>query len=72
MPAEIASAERIILLEHGKIVEDGTPAQLMSNTSSKTYKRLRRYVALFEEHMNEPILRKTKQKRKQRKGVKHG
>ena len=74
VPAEIASAERIILLEDGKIVEDGTPAQLMSDTSTKTYKRLRRYAALFEESINNTAPRKTKQKtkRKQRKGVKHG
>ena len=64
VPAEIASAERIILLEKGKIIEDGTPAKLMSDTTSKTYKRLKKYVALFDI----PV---TKTSRK-RKGVKHG
>ena len=47
VPAEIASADRILLLEDGQIVEDGTPQKLMTNESSKTYKRLKRYKALF-------------------------
>ena len=64
VPAEIACAERIILLEKGKIIEDGTPSQLMSDTTSKTYKRLKKYVALFD-------IPATKNSRKQ-KGVKHG
>ena len=48
VPAEIASANRILLLENGKIVEDGTPKKLMSNPNSKTYKRLKRYILLFK------------------------
>ena len=48
VPAEIASANRILLLENGKIVEDGTPKKLMSNLKSKTYKRLKRYILLFK------------------------
>ena len=68
VPAEIASAERIILLENGEIVEDGTPAQLMTDTSSKTYKRLRRYVALFEESMV-PAKKPTKSLKKGQKGA---
>ena len=47
VPAEIASANRILLLENGQIVEDGTPQKLMTDESSKTYKRLRKYKALF-------------------------
>ncbi len=48
VPAEIASANRILLLEKGQIVEDGTPKKLMSNKNSKTYKRLKRYILLFQ------------------------
>ena len=47
VPAEIASANRILLLENGQIVEDGTPQELMNNENSKTYKRLKKYKALF-------------------------
>jgi ABC-type multidrug transport system fused ATPase/permease subunit len=47
VPAEIASANRILLLEKGQIVEDGTPKKLMTNENSKTYKRLKKYKALF-------------------------
>ena len=47
VPAEIASANRILLLENGQIVEDGDPKKLMSNVKSKTYKRLKKYKALF-------------------------
>lgn len=47
VPAEIASANRILLLENGQIVEDGTPKKLMTNERSKTYKRLKKYKALF-------------------------
>ena len=47
VPAEIASANRILLLENGQIVEDGTPKKLMNNENSKTYKRLKKYKALF-------------------------
>ena len=47
VPAEIASANRILLLENGQIVEDGSPKKLMTNESSKTYKRLKKYKALF-------------------------
>ncbi|MBP5343920.1 MAG: ABC transporter ATP-binding protein [Alphaproteobacteria bacterium] len=64
VPAEIACAERIILLEKGKVIEDGTPSQLMSDTTTQTYKRLKKYVALF----NIPP-KKTQHKKK---GVKHG
>ena len=49
VPAEIASAHRILLLENGKIVEDGNPKKLMDNPNSKVYKRLKRYVSLFKE-----------------------
>ncbi len=49
VPAEIASANRILLLENGQIVEDGSPKKLMANENSKTYKRLKKYKALFEE-----------------------
>ena len=49
VPAEIASANRILLLENGKIVEDGSPKKLMDNPDSKVYKRLKKYVALFKE-----------------------
>ncbi len=49
VPAEIASANRILLLENGKIVEDGSPKKLMENKNSKVYKRLKRYVSLFQE-----------------------
>ena len=48
VPAEIASANRILLLEDGKIVEDGNPKKLMDNPNSKVYKRLKKYVALFK------------------------
>lgn len=48
VPAEIASANRILLLENGKIVEDGNPKKLMGNKNSKTYKRLKRYILLFQ------------------------
>ena len=48
VPAEIASANRILLLENGQIVEDGTPKNLMNDENSKTYKRLKKYKALFE------------------------
>ena len=48
VPAEIASANRILLLEDGKIVEDGSPKKLMDNPDSKVYKRLKKYAALFE------------------------
>ena len=47
VPAEIASADRILLLENGQIVEDGVPKVLMMNESSKTHKRLKKYKALF-------------------------
>ena len=49
VPAEIASANRILLLENGQIVEDGTPKKLMANTKTKVYNRLKRYKSLFEE-----------------------
>lgn len=49
VPAEIASANRILLLENGQIVEDGSPKKLMADESSKTYKRLKRYVLLFKD-----------------------
>lgn len=49
VPAEIASANRILLLENGKIVEDGNPKKLMDNPDSKVYKRLKKYIALFKE-----------------------
>ena len=49
VPAEIASANRILLLEDGKIVEDGSPKKLMDNPNSKVYKRLKKYIALFKE-----------------------
>ena len=39
VPAEIASANRILLLEDGQIVEDGSPKKLMDNPDSKVYKR---------------------------------
>ena len=48
VPAEIASANRILLLEDGKIVEDGKPKKLMDNPNSKVYKRLKKYAALFK------------------------
>ena len=48
VPAEIASADRILLLENGTIVEDGSPSDLMNDTSSRVYHRLRRYRLLFE------------------------
>lgn len=48
VPAEIASANRILLLENGKIVEDGNPKKLMDNPNSKVYKRLKKYAALFK------------------------
>jgi len=48
VPAEIASANRILLLENGQIVEDGTPQKLMNDETSKTYKRLKKYKALFD------------------------
>ena len=48
VPAEIASANRILLLENGQIVEDGSPKKLMDNPNSKVYKRLRKYVLLFK------------------------
>ena len=48
VPAEIASANRILLLENGKIVEDGAPKKLMANHNSKTYQRLKRYILLFQ------------------------
>ena len=41
------SANRILLLEKGQIAEDGTPKKLMNNENSKTYKRLKKYKALF-------------------------
>ena len=49
VPAEIASANRILLLEGGKIVEDGTPKKLMANCKTKVYNRLKRYKSLFED-----------------------
>ena len=49
VPAEIASASRILLLENGQIVEDGSPKELMDNPNSKVYKRLKKYVLLFKE-----------------------
>ena len=49
VPAEIASANRVLLLENGRIVEDGNPKKLMSNPNSKVFKRLKRYKALFLE-----------------------
>lgn len=49
VPAEIASANRILLLENGRIVEDGSPKKLMDNPNSKVYKRLKRYILLFKE-----------------------
>ena len=49
VPAEIASANRMLLLEHGKIVEDGNPKKLMDNPHSKVYKRLKKYRLLFKE-----------------------
>ena len=48
VPAEIASANRILLLEKGKIVEDGNPKKLMANCKTKVYNRLKRYKSLFE------------------------
>ncbi|MDR2685691.1 MAG: ABC transporter ATP-binding protein/permease [Rickettsiales bacterium] len=48
VPAEIASANRIILLEDGRIVEEGAPIELMRDTNSKIYSRLHKYKALFE------------------------
>ena len=48
VPAEIASANRILLLENGQIVEDGNPKKLMDNPDSKVYKRLKKYAALFK------------------------
>ncbi len=48
VPAEIASANRILLLENGQIVEDGSPKKLMDNPNSKVYKRLKKYVLLFK------------------------
>ena len=48
VPAEIASANRILLLENGQIVEDGSPKKLMDNPKSKVYNRLKRYKSLFE------------------------
>ena len=48
VPAEIASANRILLLENGQIVEDGSPQKLMDNPNSKVYKRLKKYAALFK------------------------
>lgn len=48
VPAEIASANRILLLENGQIVEDGNPKKLMDNPNSKVYKRLKKYVLLFK------------------------
>ena len=48
VPAEIASANRILLLEDGKIVEDGSPKKLMDNPNSNVYKRLKKYVLLFK------------------------
>jgi len=48
VPAEIASADRILLLEDGRIVEDGAPKKLMANPKTKVYNRLKRYKLLFE------------------------
>ena len=48
VPAEIASANRILLLENGRIIEDGNPKKLMANTKTKVYNRLKRYKLLFE------------------------
>lgn len=47
VPAEIAYANRILLLENGQIVEDGNPKKLMTNPDSKVYQRLKKYKALF-------------------------
>lgn len=49
VPAEIAYANRILLLENGQIVEDGNPKKLMTNPKSKVYQRLKKYKALFLE-----------------------
>ncbi|MBR6231985.1 MAG: ABC transporter ATP-binding protein [Alphaproteobacteria bacterium] len=49
VPAEIASANRILLLENGQIVEDGNPKKLMANCKTKVYNRLKRYKSLFED-----------------------
>ena len=35
-------------MENGKIVEDGTTSDLMNDRTSKTYQRLKKYKALFE------------------------
>ncbi len=48
VPAEIAYANRILLLENGQIVEDGNPKKLMTNPDSKVYQRLKKYKALFD------------------------
>ena len=48
VPAEIASANRILLLENGCIVEDGNPQELIRDTHSRFYHRLKRYRLLFE------------------------
>ena len=48
VPAEIASANRILLLENGQIVEDGSPKKLMANPKSRVYNRLKRYKLLFQ------------------------
>ncbi len=47
VPAEIASAQRILLLENGKIIEDGDPKKLMANPNTKVYNRLKKYQSLF-------------------------
>ena len=47
VPAEIASADRILLLENGQIVEDSSPKKLITDENSKTYTRLKKYKALF-------------------------
>jgi ABC-type bacteriocin/lantibiotic exporter with double-glycine peptidase domain len=55
VPAEIAMADRILLMENGKIVEDGSTFDLMNDTTSKTYQRLKKYKALFEKEVNDSL-----------------
>lgn len=47
VPAEIAIADNIVLLDNGKIVEQGATTDLMHNQQSQTYQRLKKYHALF-------------------------
>ena len=48
IPAEIATADRVLVFDQGKVIEDGSQCALMQKEDSKFRKRYLEYNAIFQ------------------------